>query len=146
MSGTLLVVAGAALRAGRLLLTRRPDGGAHAGLWELPGGKVEPGETPEAALAREWGEELGVEVDGDALRPWAFASGAPHGRHVTLLVFRVPSMRGEPAPIGVAEVRWVRADEALLLPLLPADRGLVERLARGGEGDLFPAAPEGAGG
>ncbi|MHB8800463.1 MAG: (deoxy)nucleoside triphosphate pyrophosphohydrolase [Thermoanaerobaculia bacterium] len=143
MSGTLLVVAGAALRAGRLLLTRRPDGDAHAGLWELPGGKVEPGETPEAALAREWREELGVDVDG--VEPWSFASGAPHGRHVTLLVFRVPSMRGEPAPIGVAEVRWALPDEALALPLLPADRPLVERLVRD-EGHSYPTTPDGAGG
>ena len=143
MSGTLLVVAGAAFRADRLLLTRRPAGGAHAGLWELPGGKVEPGETPEDALAREWREELGVDVD--RVEPWAFSSGAPHGRHVTLLVFRVPSMRGEPAPIGVAEVRWTRPDEALSLPLLPADRYLVERLARGEEG-LRPASSDGDGG
>ncbi len=143
MSGTLLVVAGAALRAGRLLLTRRPDGGAHAGLWELPGGKVEPGETPEEALGREWKEELGVDVDLAGVEPWAFASGAPHGRHVTLLVFRVPAMRGEPAPVGVAEVRWTSPDEALALPLLPADRGLVERLVMGAR-DLPRPATEGA--
>lgn len=143
MSGTLLVVAGAARRAGRLLLTRRPDGGAHAGFWELPGGKVEPGETPRDALVREWKEELGVDVE--SAEPWAFASGAPHGRHVTLLVFRVPSMRGEPAPIGVAEVRWAGPDEALSLPLLPADRPLVERLVRK-EGCLCRPAPEESGG
>ena len=144
MSGTLLVVAGAAFRAGRLLLTRRPDGGTHAGLWELPGGKVEPGETPEEALGREWKEELGVDLVVADLEPWAFASSAPDGRHVTLLVFLVPSMRGEPAPIAVAEVRWTRPDEALCLPLLPADRGLVERLARGEE-SLLPAPPRGGG-
>ena len=63
MSGTLLVVAGALLRDGRLLLTRRPDGDPLAGFWELPGGKVEVDETPEAALAREWHEELGVDVE-----------------------------------------------------------------------------------
>ena len=145
MSGTLLVVAGAAFSAGRLLLTRRPDDGPHAGLWELPGGKVEPGETPEEALGREWKEEIGVDLVVADLEPWAFASGAPHGRHVTLLVFRVPSMRGEPAPIGVAEVRWARPDEALSLPLLPADRPLVERLVRR-EGCLCLPAPEEAGG
>lgn len=135
MSGTLFVVAGAFVRSGRLLLTRRPADGAHAGSWELPGGKVEPGETPEAALAREWREELGVDVV--APEPWAFASIPEKDRHVTLLVYRVGSLRGEPAPLGVAEVRWTVPEEALLLPLLPADRPLVERLARGGA-SAFP--------
>ncbi len=134
MSGTLLVVAGALVRDGRLLLTRRPDGDPLAGFWELPGGKVEAGETPEAALAREWREELGVEVESSS--PLTFASGAPDGRHVTLLVFRVRSLRGEPSPVGVAEVRWTTPAEAARLSLLPADRPVVEGLASGG-GDRF---------
>lgn len=136
MKGTLLVVAGALVREGRLLLTRRPEGGPHPGAWELPGGKVELDETPGQALTREWREELGVEVD--EVEPWAFASGAPDGRHVTLLVFRVGRLRGEPSPLGVAEVRWATPAEAALLPLLPVDRPLVDRLAHAG-GGLFPA-------
>lgn len=128
MSGTLLVVAGALVRNGRLLLTRRPDGDPLAGQWELPGGKVEEDETPGDALVREWSEELGVRVE--AAEPWTFVSGAPNGRHVTLLVFRVGSVRGEPSPVGVAEVRWASPAEAALLPLLPADRPVVESLGR----------------
>ena len=132
MKAPLLVVAGALARDGRLLLTRRPDGDPLEGFWELPGGKVEPGETPEAALDREWREELGVRVE--EAEPWTFASGAPNGRHVTLLVFLVRTSAGQPAPLGVAEVRWTTPAEAALLPLLPADRPLVERLARDGNG------------
>lgn len=141
MSGTLLVAAGVHVRDGRLLLARRPDGDPLAGQWELPGGKVEPGETPEAALAREWHEELGVHVESSS--PWTFASGSPNGRHVTLLVFAVGSFRGEPSPLGVAEVRWVGPAEAGRLPLLAADRPLVDRLPLDGSGGFAPA---GAGG
>lgn len=137
MSGTLLVVAGALVRDGRLLLTRRPDADPLAGFWELPGGKVEADETPEAALAREWREELGVEVESSS--PLTFASGAPDGRHVTLLVFLVRTLRGEPSPIGVAEVRWTTPGEAAELPLLPADRPVVEHLALGGDGRFVSA-------
>jgi 8-oxo-dGTP diphosphatase len=142
LSGTTLVVAGALARGGRLLLARRRDGDPHAGLWELPGGKVEPGETPEEALDREWREELGVRV-GSA-EPFTFASFASNGRHVTLLVLLVRSVAGDPAPVTVAEVRWTTPGEAALLPLLPADRPIVERLAR--EGDRGFAGTEGIGG
>lgn len=128
MSGTLYVVAGALVREGRLLLARRPDADPLAGFWELPGGKVEPGETPEAALEREWREELGVEVD--LATPWTFTAGSPNGRHVTLLVFVVEAVRGEPSPVGVAEVLWATPGDADALPLLTADRRLVGRLPR----------------
>ncbi len=138
MSGTLLVVAGALVRDGHLLLTLRPPGDPLAGFWELPGGKVEVDETPEAALAREWREELGVEVESSS--PMTFESGAPNGRHVTLLVYLVHSLRGEPSPIGVAELRWTTPEEAAGLPLLQADRPVVERLALGGDG-RFASAP-----
>lgn len=141
MSGTLLVVAGALLRDGRLLLTRRPEGDPLAGYWELPGGKVEADETPETALAREWSEELGVEAEASA--PLTFASGTPNGRHVTLLVYLVRLLGGEPAPLGVAEVRWATPEEAARLPLLPADRPVVERLARGGSFRFAPPDPSG---
>jgi 8-oxo-dGTP diphosphatase len=136
MSGTALVVAGALVRGGRLLLARRQEGGVHAGLWELPGGKVEPGETPEEALDREWREELGVRVPYS--EPWTFASFRTDTRHVTLLVLLVRAVEGEPGPVGVPEVRWSTPDEAAALPLLPADGPLVERLARTTEGGFAP--------
>ncbi len=138
MSGTLLVVAGALVKDGRLLLARRLDGDPLAGSWELPGGKVEPGETPDEALAREWREELGVRVE--EVEPLSFASVPGGGRHLTLLVFRVLSLDGDPAAVGVAEVRWARPDEAARLPLLPADRPLVDRLPRVGP-DRFSPGP-----
>lgn len=140
MSGTLLVVAGALARGGRLLLARRTDDDPLAGSWELPGGKVEPGETPEAALRREWREELAVDVLES--EPFAFASGAPGGRHVTLLAFLIRRVEGEPAPAGVGELRWVRPEEAGLLPLLPADRPLVAKLPRDAEGGFEPTGEE----
>ena len=136
MSGTLLVVAGALVRDGRLLLARRLEEDPLAGFWELPGGKVEAGETPEAALAREWREELGVEVESAS--SWTFASGAPNGRHVTLLVYLIRALQGEPTPVGVAEVRWTTPEEAARLPLLPADRPIVERLATGASARFAP--------
>ena len=138
MKGTLLVVAGALVRDGRLLLTRRPEGDPLEGFWELPGGKVEADETPEAALAREWREELGVEVESSG--PLTFASGAPNGRHVTLLVYLVRLLRGEPSPLGVAEVRWTTPEEASRLPLLPADRPIVERLALSASARFAPSS------
>jgi 8-oxo-dGTP diphosphatase len=141
VSGTLLVVAGALEKDGRLLLTRRLDDDPLAGLWELPGGKVESGENPVEALAREWREELGVRVE--EAEPLAFASVPNGGRHLTLLVFRVLSLAGDPAPVGVAEVRWASPDEAALLPLLPADRPLVERLPRDGRGRFSPGLAPG---
>ena len=134
------VTAAVLTRAGRVLIARRRAGARRAGLWEFPGGKVEPGETPEEALAREWREELGVDVGESAA--WAFASGAPNGRHVTLLVFLVRAARGVPSPRGVAELRWATPVEAGQLPLLPADRPLVERLARDGRG-AFAATESG---
>ncbi len=118
------VAAAIHVRDGKLLLAQRPAGTRHAGTWELPGGKVEPGETPEEALARELREELGVEpVD-------AAPDGFARDGAVTLLFFRVPGLRGEPAPIGCAALRFCGSAEALRLPTPPADAPVVARLAR----------------
>lgn len=125
------VVAAALLDAsGRILLQRRAPGRAMAGLWEFPGGKVEPGERPEEALARELEEELGVEAPPDALRPFAFASADNGGRHMLLLLFTCSAWRGTPRPLDADALKWARPAEMRALPMPPADRPLVDLLER----------------
>jgi len=128
VSGTLLVVAGIFVREGRVLLARRPAGGRYPGLWELPGGKVDPDESPEDALVREWEEEIGVTPLGPV--PHRFARDGD----VTLLFFRVRALLGEPRPKACPAIRWSGAAEARLLAMPPADAPVVERLAGDGDG------------
>ncbi|MDL2718102.1 MAG: NUDIX domain-containing protein [Acidobacteriota bacterium] len=139
-AGTRLVVAGVFVRAGRLLMSRRPAGGAWPGLWELPGGKVEDGETPEEALAREWKEELDAIPVG--LSPFHFSTTAGVGpeefsRHITLLFFEVIGVAGEPRAVAVDAVRWCTVAEAKLLPMPPADAPALGRLLEKAGGDVF---------
>jgi 8-oxo-dGTP diphosphatase len=138
--GTLLVVAGVFVREGRLLLARRPAGRAWAGLWEFPGGKVEEGETPEDALAREWREEMDVTPVG--LTPWRFvtraeAAAGGTSQHVTLLFLRVGGLVGVPRAAGVDAVRFSPAPEARLLPTPPLDAPALTWLIEEG-GGVFP--------
>ncbi|AXY51214.1 MutT/NUDIX hydrolase family protein [Rhodococcus ruber] len=112
------VVAGAIFRDGRLLLAQRVGPPELAGLWELPGGKAEPGESAEAALRRELREELGVEVAG-AQRVGA---GVPLGGGRVLRAYRVELVSGEPRPLEHAALRWVDADELERIDLVPNDR------------------------
>jgi 8-oxo-dGTP diphosphatase len=132
MSATLLPVVAAALidDEGCVLLQRRPDGKELAGLWEFPGGKIEPGERPEAALVRELDEELGIAVDPADLIPIAFASADLGRRHLLLLLYTVAAWRGEPEALEASEVRWVAPDAMAALAMPPADRPLVEALVR----------------
>lgn len=117
---------------GKLLMQQRAEGKHHAGLWEFPGGKVEPDESPEAALARELTEELAIEVTPDALDPSAFASVSHGSRHLLLLLYRCASWQGTPRAIDAAAVGWFDPTELDGLPMPPGDRMLVERLrARG---------------
>jgi 8-oxo-dGTP diphosphatase len=116
------VVVGAVLRDadGRVLAARRerPAG------WELPGGKVEPGETEPAALVRELREELGVTVEvGDRVGP-----DVPIGPDFLLRAWTVALTDGEPAALEHAELRWLALDELDTVPWLPADRPIVTAL------------------
>ncbi|HEU4961639.1 MAG TPA: (deoxy)nucleoside triphosphate pyrophosphohydrolase [Sphingomonas sp.] len=114
---------------GRVLMQRRPEGKQHAGLWEFPGGKVEPDETPEAALARELAEELGIAVDTAALEPAVFASARHGTRHLLLLLYRCARWHGSPRALDAAEVAWFGRQALAGLPMPPADRDLLERLS-----------------
>jgi 8-oxo-dGTP diphosphatase len=130
-SGVLLVVAAALIDAGgRVLVQRRPAGTAMAGLWEFPGGKLEQGETLEAALVRELREELGVTVATGHCEPLAFATGAAGGRPLLLLLFAVRRWLGEPRALHASALRWVTPAELGALPMPPADVPLVAALAR----------------
>nr|WP_136162211.1 (deoxy)nucleoside triphosphate pyrophosphohydrolase [Sphingomonas flavalba] len=127
-SGTdqLLVVAAALVDAdGRVLVQQRPEGKAMAGLWEFPGGKVEPGETPEAALIRELAEELGIATDQACLAPAAFASAPLGGRHLILLLYVCRKWRGIPEPREAPALKWVRPLALHGLAMPPADKPLI---------------------
>lgn len=112
----------------RVLLQQRGPNRAMAGLWEFPGGKVEDGETPEAALVREIEEELGIVLDQGALAPSCFASAGLGDRHMVLLLYVCRQWRGEPAPLDAAALRWVTVAEMRGLPMPPADAPLIPLL------------------
>jgi 8-oxo-dGTP diphosphatase len=123
---TMLVVAAAlADEGGRILLQQRPEGTAMAGLWEFPGGKVEEGERPEAALARELREELGIEVDAERMVPACFASAPLGERHLVLLLYICRDWAGEPRALHATALQWARPDEMRGLPMPPADEPLI---------------------
>jgi 8-oxo-dGTP diphosphatase len=125
--GHILAVVAAALTdtSGRVLVQRRPPGKAMAGLWEFPGGKLETGETPERALARELGEELGIVVAPDDLVPLTFASQPLADRHLLLLLYRCTAWIGEPQPLDADALLWRHPDDMADLPMPPADLPLV---------------------
>jgi len=112
-------------RDGRVLVQQRPEGTAMAGLWEFPGGKIEPGETPEAALIRELDEELGIVVDHACLAPACFASEPLGDRHLLLLVYALRKWQGVPVAQHATALRWVRPVELYGLDMPPADRPLI---------------------
>jgi 8-oxo-dGTP diphosphatase len=112
---------------GRFLLAQRPPGKVYAGYWEFPGGKVEPGESAEQALARELHEELGIDVE--RAYPWITREYLyPHG-HVRLNFFRVVSWKGEPHPREDQAMAWQAPDGAMATPMLPANAPVLAALA-----------------
>ncbi len=122
----LIVVAAALVDAdGRVLLQQRAPGKSMAGLWEFPGGKVEEGETPEAALIRELDEELGIATDTACLAPATFASARIDDRPLLLLLYICRKWRGLPQPLDATALRWVRPLDMHALAMPPADVPLI---------------------
>lgn len=125
----LLVVAAALIDVdGRVLLSQRPEGKNMAGLWEFPGGKIESGETPEAALIRELNEELGIDTQESCLAPLTFASHAYDDVHLLLMLYVCRRWQGTPTPREENPITWVRPPRLGDYPMPPADKPLVAML------------------
>ncbi|ESZ65218.1 8-oxo-dGTP diphosphatase MutT [Mesorhizobium sp. C120A] len=126
----LLLVAACALvdTDGRVLLAQRPEGKQLAGLWEFPGGKVEPGETPEQCLIRELQEEIGIETDIPCLAPLTFASHSYDDFHLLMPLFVCRRFRGIAQPREGQALKWVRPMQMRDYPMPPADAPLIQFL------------------
>ena len=110
---------------GRVLLAQRPEGKSMAGLWEFPGGKVEAGETPEAALIREIGEELAIDTAESCLAPLSFVSHAYDDFQLLMLVYVCRKWKGTPQPVDGGELIWARAARLRDYDMPPADLPLI---------------------
>jgi 8-oxo-dGTP diphosphatase len=126
MNARILLVAACALvdADGRVLLAKRPLGKPLAGLWEFPGGKVEPGETPEAALIRELKEELDIDVAAKCLAPLSFASHSYPEFHLLMPLFVCRRWEGDISPLQGQQLAWVRAQKLAGYAMPPADEPL----------------------
>jgi len=110
---------------GRILLAQRPAGKSMAGLWEFPGGKVEPGETPEHALIRELEEELGIDTWESCLAPLTFASHGYDDFHLLMPLFACRKWNGIPQPKEAQALKWVAVGDLRRYPMPPADIPLI---------------------
>ncbi len=110
---------------GRVLLTRRPAGKSMAGLWEFPGGKIEDGETPEAALIRELHEELGIDTWQSCLAPLTFASHSYAEFHLLMPVFVCRKWQGQLQAREGQDMKWVRVADLRTFDMPPADTPLI---------------------
>lgn len=110
---------------GRVLLAQRPEGKSMAGLWEFPGGKVEQGETPEAALIRELHEELGIGTWASCLAPLTFASHAYADFHLLMPLFACRKWEGTPQSREGQALKWVRPSDLRGYPMPAADIPLI---------------------
>jgi 8-oxo-dGTP diphosphatase len=125
-----LVVAALVREGGRILLSRRRADQAMPNLWEFPGGKVEPGEHPEAALIRELREELACDIEVDRIHEVVFHAYPEFDLYMLVYASRITG--GTPQAVQVAEVAWVEAARLPTLDLLPADYPLARKLAAAG--------------
>jgi len=128
----LVLVAACALigPGSRILIAERPPGKSMAGLWEFPGGKVEPGERPEDTVIREMREELGVEIEAAALSPFVFASHAYSDFDLLMPLFLCREWRGEALPREGQRIAWVNPADLANYPMPPADLPLIPLLQR----------------
>lgn len=124
--GTILVAAAVVRRNGLVLLTRRMEGSDLAGFWEFPGGKLEPGESPEAALVRECREECDIEIEVVDILEVTFHRYP--GKDVLLLFYDCRLPEGEVKHLGVAEHVWCRPEDIERYPLPPADEAVVRKI------------------
>lgn len=130
-SGFQCVVAAALHRDGdEWLMHRRPEGKHHAGLWEFPGGKVDPGETPLEAITRELAEELGITVGSEDCIPAGFAQGNAddHNRPIVILLYKIGEWDGEPVALEGGAIAWYDPANVADLEMPPLDVELAARL------------------
>ncbi len=113
---------------GRVLLAQRPEGKSMAGLWEFPGGKIEPGESPEATLIRELHEELGIEVKEPCLAPLTFASHRYEDFHLLMPLYVCRRWTGTVRGREGQALKWVRPTKLRDFPMPPADEPLIPHL------------------
>ncbi len=130
MSAKVVLVAACALidADGRVLIAQRPEGKSMAGLWEFPGGKVDPGERPEDALIRELKEELGIVVNEACLAPLTFASHTYEDFHLLMPLYVCRRWEGMVTPRENQELAWVRPNKLRDYPMPPADVPLISHL------------------